>query len=402
MHCALCLHGLVKKSCRARTRPFAWFAMNCAVMLCALATSTVSAASTKPHILFILVDDLGYGDVGFTRAAFNVSTAPAVQTPSIDALVADGVLLKRHYVHKMCTPTRTSVQSGRLPVHVSTSLANPEQPNCGIARNMTGMAQVLKRAGYKTHFVGKWDAGMATPKHTPHGRGYDTSLNYFEHMNDFWTSASGQTSCNGTFDLWNTDQPALDIAGEGVQTQYEEYLFRDRLSSIVRAHDASTPLLLFYAPHVAHVPLQVPADKLAQFAALTNGTDETRCSAYTPTINPQGSPCACRAQYHAMVSILDDNVANITAELKHKNMFENTLIVFSSGESSEKNTIKPTPSRSAWPGLFRNEHGAHTAAWSPAVVASCRTHLVCAQLPLFHATHPLRALARRYQPALLP
>merc|ERR1711871_844063 len=56
----------------------------------------------------------------------------------------------------------------------------------------------------------------------------------------------------------------------------------------------------------------------------------TRCRAYTPTINPQGSPCACRAQYHAMVSILDDNVANITAELKRKDMFENTLIVFSS------------------------------------------------------------------------
>ena len=94
--------------------------------------------------------DLGHADVGFNRASYNVSSTAEVQTPTLDGLVSNGVLLKRHYVHKMCTPTRTSVQSGRLPVHVSTSLANPEKPNCGIARNMTGMAAVLKRAGYAT------------------------------------------------------------------------------------------------------------------------------------------------------------------------------------------------------------------------------------------------------------
>ena len=179
------------------------------------------------------------------------------------------------------------------------------------------------------HFVGKWDAGMATPKHTPQGRGYDTSLNYFEHKNDFWNSKSMQTSCGGTYDLWDTDQPAFDIAGEK-QTQYEEYLFRDRMVSIIRDHDASQPLLLFYASHVAHCPLQVPADKLAAFAALTNGTDEAKCHAQTDAINPEGSPFACRAQYHAMVSVLDDNVRNVTDALKAKGMFDDTLIVFSS------------------------------------------------------------------------
>ena len=65
------------------------------------------------------------------------------------------------------------------------------------------------------HFVGKWDAGMATPKHTPQGRGYDTSLNYFEHKNDFWNSKSMQTSCGGTYDLWDTDQPAKNLSGKG-------------------------------------------------------------------------------------------------------------------------------------------------------------------------------------------
>ena len=114
-----------------------------------------SAAAKPPHIFFVLVDDLGWADVGFNRAV----ATPEVATPTIDAIVSEGIHLRRHYVHKMCTPTRTSVQSGRIPAHVSMSLANPEEPNCGIPRNMTGLAKMLKQAGYKTHQVGKWDAG---------------------------------------------------------------------------------------------------------------------------------------------------------------------------------------------------------------------------------------------------
>ena len=71
---------------------------------------------------------------------------------------------------------------------------------------------------------------MATPKHTPHGRGYDTSLGYFEHKNDYWTQASMQTKCTGTWDLWDTDKPAIDLANK---TVYEEFIFRDRLHQVV-------------------------------------------------------------------------------------------------------------------------------------------------------------------------
>jgi arylsulfatase B len=67
---------------------------------------------------------------------------------------------------------------------------NPADPVSGFAaipRNMTGIAAKLKSAGYKTHQVGKWDAGMGTVDHTPHGRGYDTSFGYFHHDNDYCT-----------------------------------------------------------------------------------------------------------------------------------------------------------------------------------------------------------------------
>ena len=67
---------------------------------------------------------------------------------------------------------------------------NPADPVGGfsaIPRNMTGMASVLKAAGYATAGAGKWDAGMATAEHTPRGRGYEQNLHYFHHANDYWT-----------------------------------------------------------------------------------------------------------------------------------------------------------------------------------------------------------------------
>ena len=75
-------------------------------------------------------------------------------TPNLNELVAAGVHLTRHYVHQYCTPTRTSVQSGRLPVHVSTGLGSPCDDSTGISQNMTGFAERLKEAGYTTAFAG--------------------------------------------------------------------------------------------------------------------------------------------------------------------------------------------------------------------------------------------------------
>jgi arylsulfatase I/J len=293
-----------------------------------LTLATVAAAA-PPNIFFILVDDLGFGDVGFNRKEINSE----IVSPNMDALVESGVHLTRHYVFRMCTPTRTSVQSGRLPVHVNTGLGSPCNDNTGIPRNMTGFAEHLQRAGYSTHFAGKWDAGMATPKHTPNGRGYDTSLHYFSHKNDFWSQANMQTCCESDqtiIDFWRTDHGASDVNN----TDYSEFLFRNELVGIVEKHDAAKPLLLFYAPHVAHCPLQVPKEYYDKFAFMTN--DEGQCSKQTVKsvhpIDPRYPDLEykCRQQYHAMVMVMDEVVGNVTDALKKKGMWENTLVVMSS------------------------------------------------------------------------
>ena len=103
----------------------------------------------QPHLLFILVDDLGHANVGFHWAA--AKKPPEVATPAMDALAENGMILDRHYVYRFCTPSRASFLSGRFPVHVTQSLRNPAEPNAGIPRNMTGIGRVLQRAGYATH-----------------------------------------------------------------------------------------------------------------------------------------------------------------------------------------------------------------------------------------------------------
>eukprot|EP00966_Prymnesium_polylepis_P228325 5284555-Prymnesium_polylepis.1 len=173
----------------------------------------------------------------------------------------------------MCTPSRSALQTGRLPVHVITELAGPCDANGAIPRNMTGLAAQLKRAGYATHQVGKWDAGMATPHHTPQGRGYDTSLTYFGHGNWMWSDTEwggsedhGAWPKEGLVDFWDTDKPAAHLNGTG----FEEDIFRERMAEILTRHDPSTPLFLNYDSKVAHYPLQAPVEYQARFASIAD------------------------------------------------------------------------------------------------------------------------------------
>jgi arylsulfatase I/J len=148
--------------------------------LCVVAPLVLALPPTAPkYVLHVIVDDLGWGDV-----SWHATSSSEVQTPHTQSLVDEGTLLTRFHVHKMCTPSRSAFMSGRLPMHVQQGLPNPEDSNCGVPFNMTGLGVKMKEAGYKTGFVGKWDLGMATPRHTPRGRGFDQSLIYYEHKND--------------------------------------------------------------------------------------------------------------------------------------------------------------------------------------------------------------------------
>lgn len=188
----------------------------------------------------------------------------------------------------------------------------------------------MKRGGYKTHFAGKWDVGMASGEHTPTGRGYDTTLHYYHHSNDYYTFQDG-TRCNGTgiTDLWNMRGPEEAPFGRGAKhymnspactvknqnppgnatCMYEDMLFEQRVKTTIQQHDPSTPLFMFWATHIVHGPLQVPDAQLAKFAFIDDETRQT---------------------YHSMVNWIDGAIGRVVDVVKDKEMYDNMFIIFSS------------------------------------------------------------------------
>ena len=170
--------------------------------------STATECKALPNILFILADDLGWGNVGYHNQNGEV------YTPNIDYLVSNGLELNRHYAHYVCSPTRSSVHSGRLPFHCNLSngeaSAESKYP-VGIPSNYTIIAEKLKyQSNYSTHYVGKWHSGAALFSQMPFRRGYDTHFGYLWGENDYWNQDFQQCD-NANYDLsivdlWNYNQ----------------------------------------------------------------------------------------------------------------------------------------------------------------------------------------------------
>ena len=278
--------------------------------------AAVPVYAKPPHIALILADDYGWSHIGYHNPGNR-----EVVTPNLDRLAEQGVKLERHYAYKFCSPTRSSLQTGRLPVHVNDQNAEPTVRNkndtiggyAGIPVNMTGIAQKLRSVGYRAHMTGKWDAGMATPRHTPIGRGYESWLGYFHHSNDYYTqglpiTATGTIDvCKDKYrDLFYNDGPALACNDTSV---YEEEYFLNNTLKVIAAHDVSEPLFLFHSFHLMHSPLEVPSAYKKEFDFIIDGMDQRR-------------------NYAAMVKYMDDNVGVIVEALKEKGMWDDLLLIF--------------------------------------------------------------------------
>lgn len=288
-----------------------------------------SNIQSKPHILYVLIDDWGWSDVGYHWP--NGTASSGVTTPKIDALVKEGIELDRHYTFKVCSPTRSAIQSGRNPLNVNAlnidhdywNEADPVSGFSGIPRNMTGIAQKLADAGYQTHFYGKWDAGMATPDHTPHGRGYQQAISFWGHGNGYWSLESGRLCEDQKVkDLWATTGPPhqSDLnppsCAQENQTKciYEEYLFRDRVISAIEQRTAAKPLFIFWSLHLVHDPYELPDEHLAKWSHIDSEVHRF---------------------YYGMVSFMDEEVGLVMDKLKSEGIWHNTLVILHSDNGGD-------------------------------------------------------------------
>eukprot|EP01084_Bolivina_argentea_P151763 264864_1 len=204
---------------------------------------------------------------------------------------------------------------------------------------MTCIASKLKLANYSTHIVGKWNVGYLTPSHIPLGRGYDTSMIYNSGGNDYFTQLEyyppNEAPCteNGKpitlYDFWGNGKPLYDLAG----TNYEEFLFENELNKLIDNFTQQTePFFLVYAPHLIHAPQQIPKEYLT-----LHDNDVYNCSKLDYYVYPgfnnsngNGVNFKCRSIYESMVTLLDTIVGNLTRRLKENNLWNNTLMIFSS------------------------------------------------------------------------
>jgi arylsulfatase I/J len=294
--------------------------------------------ASPPHILHVIVDDFGWANTNYHREVSD----PEIVTPNLDALVKEGILTMRHYVHPECTPSRTSFITGRLPMHSGQpGLCSPTSTTCGAPYKMGAIAEKLRSGGMVTHQVGKWDVGMATPTHTPVGRGFNTSLNYFGHGNYQWGQIEWGANGGGNAghvvppmnnasdpyhfvrDLWDSDKPAHAQSDRSLNDGiYEEMIFRERLTDIVMNHDTSLPLFLMYCARIAHYPIQAPI-------------------AYQQRPNIASIDVPHRLVYHAQVEFLDEQIGNLTAMFKQRGMWDNTLMVLTSDNGGYTKKLGP-------------------------------------------------------------
>lgn len=227
---------------------------NMYILLVAITVMIAASTTTKPHIVFVLVDDWGYADVSFRN--------PAIHSPNFQNLAETGLILDRHYVFKYCSPSRASFLTGRWPHHAH-QWNLPVGTMAGTNLRMTMLPAKLKSAGYSTYMVGKWHQGLFDPKYLPINRGFDRSTGFLnggeDHMNE-------KIGCS--IDFWKNDAP------DPRNGTYDAYHYRDDLTEIISNHNADDPMFLYLPLHNVHTPLQAPKEWLDKYAA--NSTCKAR------------------------------------------------------------------------------------------------------------------------------
>ncbi|XP_066948452.1 arylsulfatase I-like [Macrobrachium rosenbergii] len=285
-------------------------------------TSESPASSSKPHIIFILADDLGWYDVSWHN--------PKALTPNLETLAKEGIILDRSYVQPLCTPTRSALLTGRYPFTIGRQhgVLTPRQPT-GLILNATLLPQALKEAGYSTHAVGKWHLGFCHWDYTPTYRGFDTFFGYYNGGQDHYFHSSG-TKWNGTI---NEDEPAfgydfrnnmdVDLSVNGT---YDTDAYSSHIEDLLSTRNPDDPMFLYFALQSIHTPLQVPEDYREPFKYI--GDEE-------------------REIVLAMSWAMDDAVGRVVDALKATGHYDNSIIIFSSDNGGHQAGANNWPLRGA-------------------------------------------------------
>ncbi|KAG8194371.1 hypothetical protein JTE90_010987 [Oedothorax gibbosus] len=277
-------------------------------------------SSQPPHIIFIIVDDLGWNDVSFHGSK-------QIPTPNIDALANDGVILNSYYVQPICTPSRGTLMAGKYPIRLGLQhdVIYAEAP-WGLSPKEKILPQYLRELGYATRGIGKWHLGYFNESYLPVNRGFDSFFGYWNGKEDFYTHFEEGQGTHG-LDFHDDNENAWNYTGH-----YGTNLFTNKAKTIIENHNTSTPLFLYFAHQAVHAgnsytPLQAPPEYVKRFSHIK---DEDR------------------RIFAAMGSALDDSIGDIFSSLNKTGILQNCIIVFTTDNGAAVEGIDKSTG-SNWP-----------------------------------------------------
>ena len=283
-----------------------------------------------PNVIFILADDLGYGELGCYGQQ-------KIKTPNLDRLATQGMRFTQHYAgNAVCAPSRCVLMTGKHPGHtiVRTNLSTPPEGQHPLPEGTVTLPRLLRDLGYATGAFGKWGLGGPGSTGVPEKQGFDRFFGYL---------CQGKAHNSYPPSLWENDRkvplknPAIKIGDklpDGADPKdpanYKAYQGKEYSPDVIAEQarkfirdNKDRPFFLFVPTTVPHLALQVPDDSLKEYLGKWDDPPYAGGKGYLPHHAP-------RAAYAAMVTRMDREVGRIMALIAELGLDEDTIFIFSS------------------------------------------------------------------------
>ena len=280
-----------------------------APLIAALGTQSAEAQTTRPNIVYIMADDLGYADVScYGRREY--------KTTAIDQLAAQGTRFLQAYANSaVCSATRTALITGRYQYRLPVGLAEPigtGATNVGLPPEHPTLPSILRDAGYGTALIGKWHLGNL-PNYDPMKSGYEHFWGFRDGLLDYFTHKTGAADTD-TAGLWDGD---VKIQQSGYLTE----LLGSKAVELIRDYAVGQkPFFMSLHFNAPHWPWEGPNDE-AESRVLRNVTHYDGGSMET---------------YAAMVTAMDAQIGRVLQTLETAGIAQNTIVIFTSDNGGER------------------------------------------------------------------
>ncbi|MDR6562043.1 MULTISPECIES: arylsulfatase [unclassified Arcicella] len=288
---------------------------------------TKNNKARRPNIIFILADDLGYGDIG-------VNGQKLIKTPNIDKLAKQGVRFTQFYAGtSVCAPSRSSLLTGKHTGHTyirGNKGVDPEGQE-PIADSVLTVAEVLQKAGYQTAAFGKWGLGPVGSVGDPNKQGFDQFFGY-----------NCQTLAHRYYPnhLWENGKKIILEANQNLREnkEYAPDIIQQKALDFVDHREKDKPFFLFLPYILPHAELLVPNDSIFEYYKSKSAEKPYKGNDYGVKATKGGytSQEYPHAAFAAMVSRLDLYVGQILDKLKQEGLDKNTLVIFTSDNGPHK------------------------------------------------------------------